>query len=388
MDKEENVGIESTLNASSGAGSEERPVESADDSARKTRADRKKSGGGCFLWGFIAILTMVFIGVGTMIVAFFFAMFSDMSGGGIPVFNPLHAQFKETFVAGDYSSSNKIVVVDIKGVIADAEPNSPWSASMANSSFISAELAKAAADPNVKAVILRLDTPGGEVTAADMIHHAVMDYKSSTGNPVVASMGSVAASGGVYVAVAADYIIANRLTTTGSIGVIAQTYNYTDLLKKIGLKAETYTSGPMKDILNGARPRNPEEVKIIKKFINEVYSDFVKVVAQGRPKITESDIRDTVLGDGRFFSGRQALQYHLVDQLGYFDDAVAKASSMAALSVNDYKVVTYRRAFNFAEFLVGSKAKPPQLNVNIPGVPASGVKLPENGKFFLLPPQW
>ena len=355
---------------------------------RRGRSGNKEKKGGCLWWGIGIFVFVGFMLFGIVFVAFFVALMSNMeSGGSLPGFNPAHARMKENFVAGNYSAPNKILVVDIKGVIADAEPESPWSASMANASYITAQLAKAAEDSSIKAVILRLDTPGGEVTAADMIHHAVKDYEKKTGNPVIASMGSVAASGGVYVAVAADYIIANRLTTTGSIGVIAQTYNYSELMKKIGLKAETYTSGPMKDILNGARPRNPEEVKIIKRFIDEVYDDFVKVVAEGRQGISEDDIRNTVLGDGRFFSGRQALKYHLIDQLGYFDDAVAKAASMAGLAKDDYKVVAYKQTFGLMDVLIGASSKPPQLKVELPGASASA-KLPGNGKFFLLPPRW
>ncbi len=353
--------------------------------------DEKKSGkgGGCFIWGVGIFLLTAILGVGVFIVVLFFGIISSLEGGSsaLPGFNPAHAKLKEEFVSGTSGASNKILLIYVKGVIMDSGKQSLFSSGIADSNFIATQLAKASEDSSVKAIILRLDTPGGEVTAADMIYHAIIKYKQDTSNPVVASMGSVAASGGVYVAVASDYIIANRLTTTGSIGVIAQTYNYAELLKKIGVKAETYTSGPMKDLLNGARPRTQAEIKLMNAFIKEVYGDFVKVVALGRPGITEDDIRNTVLGDGRFFSGRQALKYKLVDQLGYLEDAVAKAASMASLSKDDYQVVTYKQAYGLADLLVGMEGPRSKVSLELPGVKPTS-QLPGDGKFFFLPTQW
>lgn len=348
------------------------------------KSPNTKSGNGCIWWG-IGIFSMFFImGICITFVAILISMISSGSSGSI---SPLAqaSGFTEEFESGRFFSSNKIAVININGVITNVDGG--WSSSVANSEQICAQIKTAAADKAVKAVILRLDTPGGEVTAADNIYHQIMKLRRETCKPVVASMGSVAASGGVYVAVAADYIIANKLTTTGSIGVIAQTYNYVELFKKVGLKAETYTSGPMKDLLNGARPRTEEEIEIIQGIIDEVYSDFVKIVAEGRPKLTEEKIRGSVIGDGRIFSGRQALAYGLVDSLGYYEDAVKRAIKMASIPENDYQVVRYSRRMGILDLFTKLQGGDTKIKVELPGSSIQS-ELPKSGKFFLLPTVW
>ena len=340
----------------------------------------KKSKNGCIWWG-VGIFAMIFIiGCGIMFIAILISMASSGSSSGLSTLTK-NSTFTEEFESGSRFASNKIAVINITGIITNADAG--WSNSIANSDFICAQVKAAADDNAVKAIILRLNTPGGEVTAADNIYHQIIKLRNETSKPVIASMGSVAASGGVYIAVAADYIIANKLTTTGSIGVIAQTYNYVDLFKKVGLKAETYTSGPMKDLLNGARPRTEEEIEIIQEIIDEVYSDFVKIVAEGRPKLTEKKIRETVVGDGRIFSGKQALKYGLVDALGYYEDAVNKAAAMASLPKDNYQVVRYSRRISFLDIfkMQGGDTK---IKVELPGSPLKS-EMPANGKFFFLP---
>jgi protease-4 len=343
--------------------------------------EEKKKNRGCLWWGLGLGIFFFFISGGIFIIAMIASFISSIEDGGIfATPSPSQIMISEDYISGNNNSCNKIAVIDIRGVITNAV--SSWGSDVANSDFICTQLKKAQDDPNVKAVILRLDTPGGEVTAADKIYHTVCELRKNSRKPVISSMGSVAASGGVYVAVASDYIIANKLTTTGSIGVIAQAYNYTELFKKIGLKAEVYKSGPMKDLLNGARPRTPEEVAIINEFIGEVYSQFVKIVAEGRQKLTEDQIRNTPIGDGRFYSGSKALEYGLIDQLGYFEDAVTKAASMASLK--DYKVVSYQAQSGLASLLMNMKSTTPNLKLQLPGT-SQRVELPKSGKFFLLP---
>lgn len=348
------------------------------------KSTKAKNGNGCIWWG-IGIFAMIFImGIGITFVAIIISLASSGSSASI---SPLaqSSGFTEEFESGSYFSSNKIAVINITGIITNSDAG--WGDSIANSDLICAQLKTAAADKAVKAVILKLDTPGGEVTAADNIYHHIIKLRKETCKPVVASMGSVAASGGVYVAVAADYIIANKLTTTGSIGVIAQTYNYVELFQKIGLKAETYTSGPMKDLLNGARPRTEEEIKIIQNIIDEVYGEFVKIVAEGRPKLTEENIRGTIVGDGRIFSGKQALEYGLVDALGYYEDAVKKSIQMASIPENDYQVVRYSRRMGFLDLFTKLQGGDTKIKVELPGSSLQS-ELPKSGKFFLLPKVW
>lgn len=350
----------------------------------ETATRQKKSKSGCMWWGFGIFAFVFVVGCGILFFAIIITVASLRGSAGKGLFSQRHP-FVEQFESGNPLSSNKIAVINITGVITNSEGS--WGGEVASSNFISAQIKAAATDESVKAVILRLNTPGGEVTAADTIYHAVMKLKEETGKPVIASMGSVAASGGVYVAVAADYIIANKLTTTGSIGVITQTYNYVELFKKIGLKAETYTSGPMKDLLNGARPRTQEETAIIQNIIDEVYTDFVQIVADSRPKLTVEKIRGTLIGDGRIYTGKQALKYGLVDSIGYYEDAVKKAIEMASIPKSDYQVINYARHMGLANLLTKLQGGETKIKVELPGTPLHS-KLPTSGKFFLLPSVW
>ena len=360
------------------------PVGSPSLGRRGERSPSKKTGHGCFWWFSVITVSLVILcGLMLFVVMLIGVLSSFGKKADLPSFSSSGVSLKEGFVSGDSAASKKIVVIDVKGVIANIDSGF-GGGSVANPELICAELARAAEDDSVKAVILRLDTPGGEVTAADTIYHAIREFSEKTKKPVVASMGSLAASGGVYVAVAADFIIANRLTTTGSIGVIAQTYNYAELLKKIGLKSEVFKSGPMKDLLNGARPVTDEERTIVQDFIDEVYSDFVRIVAERRPKISEQTIRTTPIGDGRIYSGRQALKYGLIDQLGYFNDAVVKAAALASLKKGDFKVVEYKRSFSFSDFFASMKSVPPTVKLQLPG-DAGNKSMLGRGKFFFLP---
>lgn len=349
----------------------------------KSELKTPKKKKGCLWWGMGFILTVAIL----TCCLFFFILIVALIGSCNQPINTLAQKygFMEMYDSGNANSKNKIAVISITGIITNADAS--WGNKLANAQYISAQIKTAAEDDSVKAIILNLNTPGGEVTAADNIYHELMEFKKDTKKPIVASMGSVAASGGVYVAVAADYIIANRLTTTGSIGVIIQSYNYEELFKKIGLKAETYTSGPMKDLLNGARPRNPEEIEIIQTIVDDVYNDFVEIVALGRPKLTVEQIKTTPVGDGRILSGKQALEYGLVDSLGYFDDAVKKAIELSALSSDDYQVITYSKRSGFLDLLTKVEAGNNKIQLELPGNSMKS-KIPDSGKIFLLPTMW
>ena len=347
------------------------------------KTTKKKSGHGCFWWFSVIIATSVILCAMLLFCVMLFGILRSFDPkANLPSFSAAGVNLKEEFLSGKSSASSKIVVIDVKGVIANINGGF-GSGSVANPDIICAQIARAAEDDSVKAVVLRLDTPGGEVTAADIIYHALREFSVTTNKPIVASMGSLAASGGVYVAVAADFIVANRLTTTGSIGVIAQSYNYVELMKKIGLKSEVFKSGPMKDLLNGARPTTDEERAIIQEFIEEVYEDFASIVAERRPKISVEMIKTTPIGDGRIYSGRQALKYGLIDQLGYFNDAVEKAAELASLKSGKYKVIEYKRSFSLADFFASLKSTSPTLKVQLPG--AKSNQIIGRGKFFFLP---
>ena len=160
------------------------------------------------------------------------------------------------------------------------------------------------------------------------------------------------------------------MTTTGSIGVIVQTYKYYNLFQKIGLESEPYTSGPMKDLLSGTRPTSPEEKQIIQEHVNKVYDHFVDVCAEGRPNLTAKLIKGTKIGDGRIFLGTEAKALGLVDQLGYFSDA--------------YKVISLRKKFSLSSIFKGQAASS-SINVKLPGDSNSLSGKLEQGKFYMLP---
>ena len=187
---------------------------------------------------------------------------------------------------------------------------------------------------NVKSIVLRIESPGGAVGASQEIYQEVK--RTSVVKPVIASMGSMGASGGYYAALGADAIIANPGTMTGSIGVIVKFPNLEGLFEKIGYKSEVIKSGPLKDVGASNRPMSEEERKLMQDLIDNVYGQFVKDIAAARDMPL-----DTVkeLADGRVYSGEQALDANLIDSLGNFTDAIAMAAEMGGLDVEDPQLI-------------------------------------------------
>jgi protease-4 len=185
------------------------------------------------------------------------------------------------------------------------------------------QLTKYADDPSIKAIVLRIDSPGGGVASSQEISEEIKRVRS-VGKLVVASMGSVAASGGYYIACVADRIFANAGTVTGSIGVIAQLAQASELLHKIGIETTVVTSGPFKDSGNPTRPLRPEDRQVFQALVNDVYEQFVEAVAQGR-NLPLPEVRQAA--DGRIFTGRQAKDLGLIDELGSLHDAIRYAAS-------------------------------------------------------------
>jgi len=342
--------------------------------------NQSKSGKGC-LWFFLGFVAFCFVVFGAA------AIFAAVIAGAVTsVKHESEDQFssyERKFISGTKSSKNTILVVPVNGVIMSGGDESPFaSSSMASAEKICQNLKMAREDKSVKAVVIQINSPGGEVVASDQIHHAIMKVKKA-GKPVVAVIGTMGASGGYYIACAGDKIIAHRLSITGSIGVIIQNYKYYDLLKKIGVKSDTYTSCKYKDILSGARPEKPGERAIIQDHIDKVYKAFIKIVADGRPQLTYKQLENSKITDGRIFLGSEALKLKLVDELGFFDDAVRTAAKLSKLS--EYRVVAYKKKFSFAAlFNANSGAKPANINVKLLGKDKSMI---EAGKFYYMPIQ-
>ena len=185
------------------------------------------------------------------------------------------------------------------------------------------QLTKYGDDTTIKAIVLRIDSPGGGVASSQEIYEEVRRVRSG-GKLVVASMGSVAASGGYYVACVADRIFANAGTVTGSIGVIVQLASVSELLHKIGIESSVITSGPFKDSGNPTRTLRPEERQVFQALVDDVYQQFIEAVAQGR-NLPLDEVRQAA--DGRIYTGRQAKDLRLVDELGSLHDAITYAAS-------------------------------------------------------------
>ncbi len=209
---------------------------------------------------------------------------------------------------------------------------------MTSPSRIKEELDKAAKDDRIKAVVLKINSPGGTVSAADVILHELKAFKAATGVPVVVCLQGMAASGGYYVAQAGDTIIAYPTCITGSIGVIAMKFNLKGLMDKVGVDEDVVKSGKWKDFWSPFRPATPQEKEMMQQVIDDFYRNFVDVVAQGR-HLSLKKTRE--VADGRIFTASQARDLGLVDQLGYLDDALELARVKAGL--DGPRVITYHR---------------------------------------------
>jgi protease-4 len=235
-------------------------------------------------------------------------------------------------------AEDRIVVIDVEGMISSYANQGLFAREKSSVAQVYERLERAAADPRTKAVILRLDTPGGEVTASDIIYHEILRFKENSRKPVVGLMMGVAASGGYYIAAACDFIMAHPTTITGSIGVISVFPNIQDLMGKVGVKVNVIKSGEAKDSGSPFRDMTVEEKKIFQGIIDEYYQDFLDAVSAGRKdRITPEDLR--TIADGRVYTAPQALKLKLIDEVGYFDDALKKTLSLAGLK--DAKVVSY-----------------------------------------------
>lgn len=250
---------------------------------------------------------------------------------------------------------DRIALVRVEGVITGASQG--FMGGAASAERLVMVLRRVARDRSVKAVVLRVDSPGGSAAASQEIRDEILRVKEA-GKKVVVSMGDVAASGGYYVSCAADRIIASPGTLTGSIGVIWAQPEFSELFKKIGWREQVVKSGPHKDMGSIARPFTPEEKQIVQGLIDDIYDQFVTAVAEGRRgKLTREQVRR--LADGRVYTGRQALKLKLVDDLGNLRYAIRSAASMAHLK-GEVSVVEYGR-LGFFEALFGgvSEARMP-----------------------------
>ena len=234
--------------------------------------------------------------------------------------------------SGRFSFGGKIAIVEIKGVISQSHG-------------IIQELREYQEDDSVKAIVLRIDSPGGGVAPSQEIYRQILKIKKD--KKIVTSMGSVAASGGYYIACASDLIVANPGTVTGSIGVVMQFSNFEELMKKIGIKGVVLKAGEHKDIGSPFRDMTPEERSILQEAIDNIHQQFIQAVAEGR-KMDRA--RVLAIADGRILTGEQAKKAGLVDQLGNLEDTIETVSKMVGISGRP-NILYPRRRVSFWDYL-------------------------------------
>ena len=229
---------------------------------------------------------------------------------------------------------DRVAVINIDGTIvcgADSKDSLFNQASVVTSGSIMRQIREAAADDSVKALVLRIDSGGGSATAAEEVGRELLRFKEQTQKPIVATMGNTGASAAYWIAAcASDKIYANATTLTGSIGVYMPYMNTEELFKKIGITSDKIKSGPYKDIMSNDRPMTTEEKQILQNIVDEIYDQFVYTVSAGR-RMETSKVR--AIADGRIYTGRQAKNIGLVDELGDYYDALAAAGTLAKIKL-------------------------------------------------------
>jgi protease-4 len=290
---------------------------------------------GCLsIFLFVALCASLFVNLVLMATAF-----QRLGGNREPEPIP---RFREILLQrGARATTDKIAVITMRGLISSSLPGTVTDSMVDD---MRAALQQARDDSRVKAIVLEVDSPGGEVTASDAIYSALVKVRAR--KPVVVYMDSLAASGGYYVSCGGKFLMASDTTITGSIGVIIQTLNYEQLFNKIGLASVVFKSGKFKDMLNGARPITPEERELVQSFIMKTYDKFLGIVAKERN--LPADLLRNTIADGRILSGKDAFEHKLIDGLGELEDAFGKAKELG--NAPDAKVVKYGPPFSLSRF--------------------------------------
>ncbi len=254
---------------------------------------------------------------------------------------PADKKLKESRVQKDKGLfiSDKIAIIDVEGTMANERQSSLLQTGENPVSIFIEKLDKAAKDDDVKAVVIRMDSPGGTVVAADIMYHSLQEFKRKTQKPVIVSVTGMACSGGYYLSCASDGIVAQPSSVIGNIGTIFQTFSIEGTMNKIGIKTVAIESGTLKDIGSPLHNLSDPEKEVLQGIITEMFQQFVQVVHESRNSISEQKLQD--LTDGRVFTAKQALDEKLIDKIGYLQDAIEWAKELA--KIEKAKVVLYHR---------------------------------------------
>jgi protease-4 len=311
----------------------------------------RRSGTGMKIYA--ALITIFFV-VSLFINLLLLLVIGAVAGGDL---NP-RTNLKEIVVGGEQSASDKVVIIDIVGVISGM--------GRTEAMVGQARLKQALRDPNVKAIVLKIDSPGGEVTASDTLYH---ELKKARGQkPIIAFINSVGASGAYYLSMGATEVMCTETGMTGSIGVIAQSVNFGGLMNKHGVEAYTFKSGKNKDLLNPFKvPTEKEKAEqgaVMQAMIDEMYERFLGIVADER-KLDKDALRDGV-ADGRVMTGLKAKEAKLVDKVGTIEDAIASAAKLGLIA-GPFKQIKYQEPFSLGDifWMMEGRANAPAIQVNL-----------------------
>ncbi len=287
---------------------------------------------------------------------------------------------REKIVLGD--SGPKIAMIEVHGLISDSQRSSPIGISRPSLvSRISESLALAADDDDVAALLVRIRSPGGTVSASETLYYELLQWQEETGRPAVAYLDGLAASGGYYLAMATDEIVAHPTTITGSIGVIMSGVNVSGLMERFGIEDQTFTSGDYKDAGSPFREMRLEEREHFEAIVDDLHSRFQEVVVLGRPELDPRSVE--ALADGRIFTASQALELGLVDRIGHLDAAVRATEELANLS--ESRLIVYHRPAEYRDNVYTRAGQPPVQVVDI-DVLSFLPSPPEPGFYYLWPP--
>ena len=272
-----------------------------------------------------------------------------------PVSNPTELE-EAKVVPGN---GDKIAIIPVEGMLVDARGGGFLEQQENPLSLFVQELDRAATDSNVKAVVLRVNSPGGSVTTSDTMYRAVQDFRKKTGKKVIASAQEVDASGAYYVSCAADKVVASPSSLVGSVGVIFETFDLVGTMDKLGIRSEAFVSGDLKEMGSPLKHRDDKEKQVIQSLVNEYFAQFSSLVAQNRPL---KDKAMDEIKDGRIFSGTREVELGLADQNGGMDDAITLARTLAGTP--NAQVVMYKRPYGYGGSIYASTQTPrPQANV-------------------------
>lgn len=287
---------------------------------------------------------------------------------------------EEELTPGKGWAPGKVVVIPLEGMLANVRTGGLLQATENPMSLFTQQLEKAEKDPEVKAVVLRVNSPGGTVSASDAMYQLVKRFKARTHKVVVASAQEMAASGAYYVSCAADKIVAQPTSLVGSIGVVFETMEFEGTLAKLGINADAIKSGSLKDMGSPFRAMKPDERAVMQGMVEEYFHRFIGIVNGNRP-VTEQPVADLATYElpsyggtysGRVFSGERARQLGLVDQTGLLEDAIDLAKKMA--HADDASVVMYTRPYGYGGSIYASNTMPPPkadtMQLQLPGANA------------------